>query len=677
MDSFLLDAELVEIADEGATETLDLNNMLSNAVSDSGSFDLRWIRQAAFGKLLDVMPVPALLVDEKYRITFANTACGFFSNRYSELNDATFSSLFNGKDQFAKAETVLERVFLERKPQVLEGSFRFVNTWSWGRMHVRAVRVRERKLAMVLVEDLTAETKRALINEKYKQLVKLLPVGIAEFAPTLPIRIFTEEREAMGLLLESVITDGNDEFARIHGFQDMNRLTGKQLIEMLPPEGGNKELYAGWIRSGFSVGSAEAGQHLPEGGERYVESTLIGLVRGELLLGFWLLKRDVTVSHKMKEDSFRAQKLESLGLLAGGIAHDFNNILTAILGNINLAKMSAGNNEKLTQRLSEAERGSWRAKDLTEQLLTFSRGGVPIKKVCALGNLLKESVAFGLRGSNVVPDFSISDDLRHAEIDEGQISQVINNLVINADQAMPDGGLLRVLARNVFVDQSQGLPIQDGEYVLVSVVDRGVGIPPEHTQRVFDPYFTTKPKGSGLGLATSYAIIKNHDGYISLESNPGSGSTFHVYLPASDKELPRQVLATNARSRVGGSVLIMDDEQMVRDVAAEMLTQEGYRVVCAKDGHEAIRLYAQAINERNPFDAVLIDLTIPGSMGGQATIEELLKIDPSVKTIVSSGYSNDPVMSHYRAYGFKGVVTKPYNLDELISVLAKVLNSDI
>jgi two-component system, cell cycle sensor histidine kinase and response regulator CckA len=658
------------------TETIDLNSLPAGDVTDSGSFDLRWMRQVAFGKLLEVMPIPALLIDANHHIMFANRACGILSETYCELPGRPFSELFAGEEQSVAAETALDKVFLDRKPQVFEGSFRVINNRLWGRMHVRSIRVRERRFVMVLIEDLTAEKKRALLNEKYKQLVNLLPVGIAEFAPATPIRLGEQEVQVIDQLLNAEAVDGNDEFARIHRFEAITELVGRRLADVLPFEGRNKTLYTNWIRSGFPISSAEAEQDLPEGGEQHIESTLIGLVKNEFLLGFWLLKRDITVSRRMKEDSFRAQKLESLGLLAGGIAHDFNNILTAILGNINLAKISAGPNEKTLSRLVEAERGSWRARDLTEQLLTFSRGGAPIKRVRSIASLLKESVTFALRGSKVVFDLAIPDDVWSVEIDEGQISQVINNLVINAHQAMPNGGLVSVAARNIQIGEERRLPIQDGNYVLISVKDQGAGIPAENIQRVFDPYFTTKHKGSGLGLATSYSIIKNHDGYIRVESEPGAGSTFYVYLPASEKEVQSQERSEGPGPRIGGNILIMDDEPMVRDVAEEMLTHIGYRVVCACDGHETLEFYKEAMKSGPPFDVVIIDLTIPGSMGGEETVQALLRIDPCARAIVSSGYSNDTILRRFEEYGFKGVVTKPYNLDELNAVLVKVMNTD-
>jgi two-component system cell cycle sensor histidine kinase/response regulator CckA len=376
----------------------------------------------------------------------------------------------------------------------------------------------------------------------------------------------------------------------------------------------------------------------------------------------------------MREDALKAQKLESLGLLAGGIAHDFNNILTAILGNINLAKMNATPGDRVFERLAEAERGTRRAESLTQQLLTFSKGGAPIKKSGPIVSLLKECAEFSLRGSNVKLKFSIPEDLWPVEVDEGQISQVINNLVINADQAMPDGGLVRISAENTVVGPEHGLPLTNGKFVKVSIADAGIGIPQEFIQRIFDPYFTTKQKGSGLGLATSYSIVKAHSGLITVESKLSAGATFHVYLPASEKEIKERQRTGRSTLQVKGKVLIVDDENMVRSVAQEMLQHMGYEVEGARDGKEAIQLYKDSLKSSNPFSAVVMDLTIPGGMGGRETIKELLLLDPHVKAVVSSGYSNDPVMGQFESYGFKGVVCKPYDVEELHAVLCKVIN---
>jgi PAS domain S-box-containing protein len=382
---------------------------------------------------------------------------------------------------------------------------------------------------------------------------------------------------------------------------------------------------------------------------------------------------ETTSRRKIEEELLKVEKLESLGILAGGIAHDFNNILTAILGNIALAKLHERTPEKVTNKLTEAERACLRAQSLTQQLLTFSKGGAPIRKTLFISETIRDSCLFALRGSNSRCEFSIADNLYAVEADEGQIGQVLNNLVINADQAMPQGGVIHMRAENVTMNKDAGLPLNEGKYVKLVVTDQGIGIPERILPRIFDPYFTTKQKGSGLGLATSYSIIKNHDGLITVESEPEGGTTFSVYLPASQSVISRPADSEEAPDQGRGKILLMDDEEPIRELAREMLSLLGYEVETAKDGAEAIDLYRAARETSHPFDAVILDLTVSGGMGGRETIERLLELDPQVNAIVSSGYGNDPIMAEHERYGFRGVVAKPYTAKELSETIKGVL----
>jgi PAS domain S-box-containing protein len=393
------------------------------------------------------------------------------------------------------------------------------------------------------------------------------------------------------------------------------------------------------------------------------------------IIGVVLVFRDITEKQKIEQELLKTQKLESLGILAGGIAHDFNNILTAILTNVTLAKVIA-TDERTVQKLTTVEKATQQAKDLTQQLLTFSRGGAPIKKTTSIGELIQDTAGFALRGSNVICRFSMPDDLWPVEIDEGQISQVINNLIINADQAMPEGGVLEIQVENVIITPQQQISLAPGKYISISIRDQGVGIPQQHLQKVFDPYFTTKQKGSGLGLATTYSIIKHHNGHISVESQPGKGSTFIIWLPASGGEKSVEGESSPAPLRGKGRVLVMDDEDIILEAAGDVLEYLGYSVTFAHNRREAIDTYVRAMEKGNPFDAVIMDLTIPGGLGGKETIKNLLDIDPHIKAVVSSGYSNDPVMANFRHYGFKGVVTKPYTIEELSKTLHNILSED-
>lgn len=390
------------------------------------------------------------------------------------------------------------------------------------------------------------------------------------------------------------------------------------------------------------------------------------------VVGVVLVFRDVTLEQRMKEELFRARKVESIGLLAGGIAHDFNNILTAITGNISLVKSHVDPGDKIFDRLGAAEKACERAQNLTQQLITFSKGGAPIRRTASVADILADTVGFVLKGSNVKCELSVPDDLWLADIDEGQISQVIGNLVINADQAMVDGGTMTVRAENMTAGAAD-MSLKEGDYVKVSVEDKGVGIPPENIAKIFDPYFSTKEKGSGLGLASTYSIVKNHDGLVTVDSQLGRGSTFSVFLPASGKKMAREAKAPKKVIIHGtGRVLIMDDEETVRNTLSSMLEFMGYEPELTEDGKEAVDIYQQAMAEGRSFAAVILDLTVPGGMGGQEAIRELLALDPEVRAIVSSGYSSDSVMADYRAYGFCGVIVKPYDMRELSHALAEV-----
>jgi two-component system cell cycle sensor histidine kinase/response regulator CckA len=323
----------------------------------------------------------------------------------------------------------------------------------------------------------------------------------------------------------------------------------------------------------------------------------------------------------------------------------------------------------------DAERASMRARELTQQLLTFSEGGAPIKKPTSIATLVKESASFSLSGSNVKCDYSLPDDLWAVEVDKEQMSQVINNIVINAVQAMPQGGLVNISAKNLIINKKGPLPLPKGNYIEVTIEDHGIGMPKDYLDRMFEPYFTTKQKGSGLGLAMAYSIIKNHEGHIAIESTPTVGTTVNIYLPAEKKRISRQrgeeAIQPSLVSQ--GKVLVMVDEEVIRLLINELLTSTGYEVELSKDGVEAVELYRKAMESGQPFDAVILDLTVPGGMGGRETMKKLLEMDSEVKVIVSSGYSTAPIMSEYKKYGFSAVVTKPYTVSNMEKTLHDVL----
>ncbi len=411
-----------------------------------------------------------------------------------------------------------------------------------------------------------------------------------------------------------------------------------------------------------------------DGTERFVESNSSPIRdHAGRKLGVVIVLRDITERHRLEDERQKAEKLESLGVVAGGIAHDFNNLFTAILGNISLA-LGASPTDVVAEWLGIARKSTQRAQELASQLLTFARGGAPVKQTTSLADLLRHTVACAVTGTRVVSDFQINEDLWPVEADPSQLSQVIGSIASNAEQAMTASGRVEVVAGNLDLPYpSPSLGLAAGRWVYFSVRDEGVGIPEQYLKKIFDPYFTTKAKGSGLGLATAYSIVKNHSGTIQVESTPGAGSTFTVYLPASDK--PIQSATDEAPAPKGtGRVLVLDDEEVICMLVTCALEPLGYEVTETNDPLTAIAKYEESMRAGRKYDLVISDLTMPGTMGGQEAIKHLRALDPEVRAIVSSGYASDPVMSRFEEFGFSGMIAKPYEIDALGRKVAEVIS---
>jgi len=379
---------------------------------------------------------------------------------------------------------------------------------------------------------------------------------------------------------------------------------------------------------------------------------------------------------RIEADLIERQRRDSLITLAKGIAHDFNNILTAAVGSISLAELSIDDPHELQSQLNEAKRAMIRSRGLTKKLLMYGNPRQPsteiVQQLTDFKILIKDTTEFVLRGSSVTSDFFISDDLWTLVGDQVQIEQVLNNLLINAVQSMPSGGKIEISAENIELEKPRS-PLKPGKFIKMTVKDEGIGIPDKYLSKIFDPYFTTKKEGSGMGLAISNEIVRQHGGYIDIESEVGEGSTFYIYLPAVTQKISskpqRKKSLTNHLHKGEGKILLMDDDKIILKVASKMLEKLGYEVTTAKTGEEALQYYKEALQQNHKFKAVIMDLTVPGGLGGKETIQELLKIDPNVIGIVSSGYSTDSVMANYKRFGFSGMIAKPYRLEEITQVL--------
>ncbi|MGO9567220.1 MAG: ATP-binding protein [Desulfomonilaceae bacterium] len=656
------------------TETIDLSPLFSKDVTSSGSFDLRRVGFASFGKLLQVLSTPTLLIGRSHTIEFANRA---FLSLIEGLDPVgrELSWLFPDPQQARVFGVILEKVFAARRPEVRERKLQIRDVEIWGRVHLRTIRLGGDQLVLLQMENLTAQ-KELVTIQKYKKLIDIFPIGIAEFEIIGPLSDDLPLEQRLDKILDACLIDGNDEFAKMYGRGDIKELIQVPLGRLLPAQSRMRDLYERWIQRSYAPFSFEAKEPGLKNAAKRFEYTLIGNPKDRELIGLWWLKRDISEKKRMEEEILKAQKLESLGVLAGGIAHDFNNLLTAMLGNIGLGKANSNLSESSIQRFEAAVKAGRRAQDLTHQLLTFSKGGAPVKSPSSISELLRDCASFAVQGSSVRCELHVPENLWSAEIDEGQISQVVNNLVINALQAMPRGGSVLIRAKNVYVGNDQRLRLKEGKYVRVSIADHGEGISPANMPKIFDPYFTTKETGTGLGLATSYSIIKKHGGLLSVKSKVGVGTMFYFFLPAAvTKSVSTEVTLIEA-VKGRGRILIMDDEEMIREMAGELVRELGYDVALATDGMEAVDIYKSALHEGRRFDAVILDLTVPGGMGGTQTLAKLSQIDPDVKAIVSSGYYGDSIMSDYAARGFKAVLPKPYDISRLSQVLAMVISPD-
>ena len=522
-------------------------------------------------------------------------------------------------------------------------------------LFARVIRLGNRPCIISIIEDIT-ERKRAeaALRESEKNFRVLfdenpLPTILSEIPSEKITFVNRRMADLLGMDVNDVIGKTANELGMLKNSDDQEKLTG--LI----------------VGQGY-VDNVEVERVSPDGtvGANLISMRLITVNGKPCCLS---VLQDITERKRMEEVIQRTAKLDSLGILAGGIAHDFNNLLTGIYGYMDLAR-SASKDAQMTEYLEAMFATMKRAKALTLQLLTFSKGGFPIQKVTPLIPFIQETAQFALSGSNSSCRFLVDENLPPCNIDKNQIAQVIDNIVINAQQAMPGGGTVEITAQNLSFGENEHPSLDRGNYVKISIKDSGIGIPKESMPRIFDPFYTTKIKGHGLGLATCYSIVKRHGGCIDVESESGKGSTFHVYLPASMENI---VVHTHAAVKHTGKgvIVVADDEEVVREAFRQMLESLGYTVVCKNDGKEAIEFYINETAENRRCAAMIFDLTIPGGMGGMDAVTEIRKMNKKLPVFVASGYADNFVMKSPVEYGFTASISKPFTIAELSEMLEK------
>ena len=561
-------------------------------------------------------------------------------------------------------------------------------TDAWSGDHLQAQALEEGAIGFLArpFDDrlLAAQIKAALrIKEAFDERDRLKEIG-RETIRTLKTsedrfrKLIETSPEGIGIMeMDGRISYGSTKLIEVLGYEQESDLLGRFPVELIAPE--DREIMTQNLKHVVDGGPSPqtAYQFLKKDGSRFwgeVNSCLLTDADGRGA-GVIAIIRDINDRKRLEEDRLSKSKMESLGLLAGGISHDFNNLLTIMIGNLELAKMADQTEENRGSFLDEGLRAALAAKKLTRQFLTISGGSHQRKKTLTLTDLLREQVEFTLHGSSVGASFSLEEDLRPVEVDEEQIGQCIRNIVLNAREAMPQGGLLSVKAENWTLPKPGDMPLAAGDYVKVTITNPGNGIPEKILSKIFDPYFSTKErgtkKGMGLGLTICYSVLKQHGGAITVSSPSGEGTAVSLYLPAvSLKETATIISATllPARSRL----LVMDDEEMIRQMNQIFLERMGFEVSLAEDGEQAVQLFQEALAQGRPFDGVILDLTIRGGMGGKETIQRLLGIDPSVKALLISAYDTDPVFSNFRQFGFIGALAKPYDIFELSDMILKV-----
>jgi PAS domain S-box-containing protein len=634
---------------------------LTNSLSES---------EEKFRRIFEQSPLGKALSDKNSRFISANPAfCAMLGYTEEELKKLTFKDITHS--EHLKADAAAVEQLIRGEIPVYKTEKRYVTksgTTLYGALTLSSLRDTkgEHQFSMIILENITEKKKAAdaLAAEKERLAVTLRSIGDAVIATDVKGRVVLMNKVAEQLTGYTFAESEGRPLADI--FNIINENTRKKCESPVDKV----------LSSGIVVGLANHTALISKDGAEHAIADSGAPIRDKdsVIIGVVLVFRDISGKLKSEEALRNAQKLESLGVLAGGIAHDFNNLLSGMFGYLDLARESVEKNSTAAEYLEKAFSVFGRAKDLTGQLLTFSKGGAPAKKTRPLAPLIRDAVHFAMSGSTKKVSFEIPADLWPCDVDENQLGQVLDNIVINARDAMPMAGEITVSAANIPLGSKLPETLLPGTYVRILIRDQGIGIAPEHLPRIFDPFFTTKQKGSGLGLATSYSIIKRHGGAIEVESLLGKGTTFFIYLPASDNSVGEIAAEAKPSDRgAAGRVLVMDDEAFILDTAGAMLRNLGYSVDTAANGAEAIDKFNKARSEGAPFCLVVLDLTIPGGIGGKEAGQKLLAIDPTVRILASSGYSEDPVISHPEKFGFRASLVKPYRTSELAEAVARAM----
>jgi len=608
------------------------------------------------------------IISENYLITDANQKFSeYLKTDRSKLIGKKYSDIFPDKTK-NEMQKLLSDLFSEKTPFILTETKAVRGDGEEIDINISARIVKNGKgylpYAIVVLQDITEikQTNEKIADEREKLFVTLKSITEAIITIDSGFKIILMNQNAENLTKVPHETALGKEVENVLTLidEDGKNIT-HEIVRNLPD--GTTNRYLASTKDGTSI-PAE------------ISISSVFDKSGKLSAKVLTIK-DISEKKQHEENMLKSLKLESLGILAGGIAHDFNNILTTILGNISLAKIWIGDSEtRILKAVLDAEKASIKAKDLTHQLLTLSKGGLPVKTTASAYELIIDSVDLAFHSSAIICEFDIQDDLWNIEIDESQISQVLHNLLLNARQAMEDTGKVIIKCSNYSNDDSSNPCLEKGNYVRFIIQDSGSGIPKDILPNIFDPYFTTKPTGHGLGLAISYSIVKNHCGHIDVESEIGSGTVFTLYLPAIDKEIKEKSSNEPVINNQRLYVLVLEDEENILTLLARIFEHYGYEYVFTSDGENTIKEYEKSICRGKPFDVVLLDLTIPGGMGGKETFLNLKKINPLVKGVVSSGYSNDDAMSNFLEYGFSARIVKPYNIEDLIRTITEVVSCE-